>query len=128
MRWDPVEARRYALMDQDPGPIGSRTVWMANLLAYRALALLPSAPRRNGLATTGWSEHEDGQFFTWPLWTHPACPDTVRSLLLLPVLCSRAPDRPALRARGIDAVFRARRIKVGTGANYKVNFSPAREV
>jgi len=37
-------------------------------------------------------------------------------------------DRAILRARGVAAVFRARRIKVGAGANYKLNFSPARAV
>src|SRR5690606_17386924 len=44
MRWDPVEDRRYALMDRDPTAADNkpRTVWMANLLAYRALALFPS--------------------------------------------------------------------------------------
>jgi hypothetical protein len=57
MRWDPVEDRRYALMDRDPTASDnkSRTVWMANLLAYRALSLFPSAPGRWGLKTAGWS-------------------------------------------------------------------------
>jgi hypothetical protein len=46
LRWDPMEDRRYALMDRDPTASDnkSRTVWMANLLAYRALVLFPSAP------------------------------------------------------------------------------------
>jgi len=130
MRWDPIEDRRYALMDRDPTAADNkpRTVWMANLLAYRALALFPSAPRRFGLATAGWSKQKDGEAFTWPLWAGPAGPDTIRSLLLLPELHQPAPDRSVLRARGIYAVFRSRRIKVGAGANFKINFSPARQV
>ena len=60
MRWDPVEDRRYALMDRDPTASDnkSRTVWMANLLAYRGLALFSSAatfarPRNHGLEKNG---------------------------------------------------------------------------
>lgn len=126
MRWDPVEDRRYALMDRDPTASDnkSRTVWMANLLAYRALALFPSAPGRRGLETTGWSA--PGAFFSWPIWEYPAALDTIRSLMQLPDLGAEHPDRCALRARGVAGVFRAQRIKVGSGANYKINFSPAR--
>ena len=131
MRWDPVEDRRYALMDRDPTTSDNkpRTVWMANLLAYRALALFPSAPTRSGLVTVGWGQEEESEsFFTWPLWSHPLDPDSVRSLFLLPELYLRMPDRIALRARGVKVTFRSRRIKVGAGANFKINFSPAREV
>lgn len=130
MRWDPSEDRRYALMDRDPTASDNkpRTAWMANLLAYRALALFPSAPTRGGLMTTGWSNDGQESALTWPLWGYPIDPDTIRSLLLLPELHSPAPDRPALRARGIEATFRARRIKVGAGANFKINFTPAREL
>ncbi len=131
MRWDPAEDRRYALMDRDPTASDNkpRTVWLANLLAYRALALFPSAPTRRGLVTVGWVRGEEGEpFFTWPLWSHPVDPDPIRSLFLLPELNLRTPDRVALRARGVEVTFRSRRIKVGTGANFKINFSPAREV
>lgn len=131
MRWDPVEDRRYALMDRDPTANDNkpRTVWMANLLAYRALALFPSAPTRHGLATVGWTKGDDGEpYFTWPLWLAPLDPDTIRSLLLLPKLYLDVPDRRALRARGVEAILRSRRIKVGTGTNFKTNFSQAREV
>lgn len=132
MRWDPIEDRRYALMDRDPTASDNkpRTVWMANLLAYQALALFPSAPARGGPLTTGWIwEKENEEYvFTWPLWDSPLGPDSIRSLLLLEELASPAKGRVALRARRIIAVFRARRIKVGTGANFKLNFSPSREV
>lgn len=55
-----------------------------------------------------------------------ASPDTVSSLLQLRELTIARPDYRALRARGVIDVLRARRIKVGAGANYKLNFSPAR--
>lgn len=130
MRWDPVEDRRYALLDRDPTASDNkpRTVWMANLLAYRALAMLPSAPGGKRLAATGWDRQNGEDVFTWPLWTHPLSPDTVRSLMLLPELYEERPDRVVLGARQIGAVFRARRIRVGEGANFKINFSQAREV
>jgi hypothetical protein len=127
LRWDPKEAARYSLMDVDPGPLGASTVWMANLLAYRALALFPSTPSPKGLRTTGWSL-SDREFFTWPIWEKPSEPDTIRSLMLLRELSASAPDRSVLRARGIAAAFRAERIKVGSRANFKINFSLSRGV
>lgn len=132
MRWDPVEDRRYALMDRDPtaGDNQPRTVWMANLLAYRALSLFPSVPTRHGLATVGWTRQEE-PVFTWPLWEHPIDPDSIRSLLVLPELRNISSDsrnRGALWARGIQAVYRSRRIRVGTGANFKINFTPSRQL
>jgi hypothetical protein len=113
-------------MDGDPSDLASRTVWMANLLAYRALSLFPSAPGRRGLKTAGWSG--DGEFFTWPIWGTPATADTIRSLILFSGLGAERPDRRALKEMGIAAVFRAQRVKVGSGANYKLNFSPAQSV
>jgi hypothetical protein len=129
MRWDPQEDRRYALMDRDPTASDnkSRTVWMANLLAYRALALFPSAPTRRGLSVAGWSE--DGAAFTWPIWESAAPLATIRSLLQLRELTREAVDSSTLRARGVSAAYRARRIRVPpSGANFKVNFTPARAV
>jgi hypothetical protein len=126
MRWDPIEDRQYALLAEDPGKV--RTQWMANLLAYRGLVFFPTAPTQRGLVATAWSGSGDELVFTWPLWTHPLPPDTIRSVLLLRELAEPAPDHDALRARGIVAAYRSRRIKVGSGANFKLNFSPSRAV
>ena len=130
LRWDPVEDRRYALLDRDPSDDGARTVWMANLLAYRALALFPAAPTGRGLAAAGWREADDEpgrqRWFTWPLWDSPAGADVVRSLLGARELADPRPDCDVLRARGIAAVYRAERIEVGRQPNSKLNFSPAR--
>jgi hypothetical protein len=128
MRWDPIEDRRYALMDRDPTASDNkpRTMWMANLLAYRALALFPTAPGRRGLAAAGWDAQRKA--FTWPLWEHPLGVDGVRSLVQLPELIEERPAASALRLRGVVAVYRAQRVEVGRGANRKVNFSPARRV
>lgn len=127
MRWDPSEDRRYALMDRDPTAAGNkpRTMWMANLLGYRALPLFPVAPRKRGPAVVAWTREDGGPAFRWPIWEFAASVDTVRSLLGLAL---EDGESAALRARGIAAVFRARRIKVGGGATYKFNFTPARAV
>ena len=124
LRWDPKEAARYALMDVNPSDLGAYTVWMANLLAYQALMLLPSAPGKRGLETTGWRDTE----FSWPIWQYPADPDTIRSCILLSDLGANSPDRSVLRDRGIAAIFRAKRVKVGSERNFKINFEPARGI
>jgi hypothetical protein len=127
MRWDPLEDRRYALMDRDPTTSDnkSHTVWMANLLAYRALVLFPSASRGKHLNTTAWNHLGDTHTFTWPFWEQPADLDSIRSILQLPELTAANPDTSILRARGIVAAFRARRIQVGNPPLHKINFSPA---
>lgn len=127
MRWDPVEDRRYALMDRDPTASDnkSRTVWMANLLAYRALVLFPSAPCRGESGTTAWVRTDDkARAFTWPIWKYPAGPNSIRSLLQLHELGAASPNRSALAERGVAAAFRAKRIQVGKYSN----FTPARSL
>lgn len=126
MRWDPVEDVRYAVRLDDPGPAGAHTVWMANLLAYRALVFFPCAAA-NHLAASGWSGDRRARTFTWPVWKPPLSADTIRSLLRHPAFgeTSLAAYRQEFRARGVEALFRSRRIEVGRGGNRKYNFSPA---
>ncbi len=126
LRWDPLEDRRYALMDHDPSDTAARTVWMANLLAYRALALFPSAPRGSELVTAGWRMDGTEGELSWPIWEQSIGIGAVGFLLSLPGLVDDPPDHAALRARGVDAVLRARRIRVPpTGSSYKLSFSQA---
>ncbi|MCC7010066.1 MAG: hypothetical protein IT184_14765 [Acidobacteria bacterium] len=127
MRWDPGEDKRYALTDTKPADEGALTVWMANLLTYRSLALFSCAPTRRGLGTTGWAEIEEERVFTWPLWAFAASPDMARTLLQLRELRKAQLDHSAIAGRGIAAIYRARRVRFpATGASYKLNFSPAR--
>jgi len=130
MRWDPTEDRRYALMDRDPTASDnkSRTIWMANLLAYRALVLFPSAATARGLGITGWTATESDPVFTWPIWEEPLCTEVIQSLMQLQELHEMELDRSQLRARGVIAVFRSRRVRVGNPPLHKINFSPARSV
>jgi hypothetical protein len=122
LRFDPIEDRRYALLDRDPTASDnkSRSEWMANLLAFRALSFFPCAITQRGSATTCWHEDADGLSFRWPLWRSPLSQNTIRSLLGHQSLGSSNPIT-SLRMLGVEAVYCSRRISNG---DY-VNFSPA---
>ena len=128
MRWDPRDAAEYALRWGDPSKEGASAVWGANLLASEALPLFPTQPTAEGLRTTGFQPPKRGQRpqFTWPIWTEWANVDTVRSLLALKGLQEDEPQREILRARGVGEAYRAQRVRIGQGANFKVSFRPAR--
>jgi hypothetical protein len=128
MRWDPGDAREYALRWNNPGPEGARTIWGANRLAIEALPLFPSYPAGRHLKTTGFRDNKPWEEFTWPVWREAVSCDTVRSLVSLAELQNDQPDREALGAIGIGEVYRAQRIRIGAGANFKVSFRPARSV
>ncbi|MGH9663914.1 MAG: type I-G CRISPR-associated protein, Cas3-extension family [Bryobacteraceae bacterium] len=128
MRWDPSDAAEYALRWDDPGPKGAWAVWGANRLAAEALPYFPALPGQGRLQTTGFRWHNRQGEFTWPIWSSPADFDTVRSLMSLQELQENSPPRKTLCARGIEEVYRARRVRIGQGANFKVSFRPARAV
>lgn len=128
MRWDPDDAKEYALRWRNPSIGGVQTVWGANRLAFEALPLFPAMPTDKGLKTTGFRSRKRLHDFTWPIWTHPAGVDTVRSLLSLKQLADEAPDRAELRELGVEEVYRVQRVRIGQGANFKVSFRPARAV
>lgn len=122
MRWDPHDDRRYALRWGNPGnssryPIA--TVRGANRLAIEGLPLLPTAPVGRRLETTGFRQQRgEGAVWTWPIWTVPLGVDPLRSLLSLPDLQEKAPDRRRLLARGVAEVFRCQRLTIGKYRNF----------
>ncbi len=128
MRWDPSDAAEYALRWDDPGPKGAWAVWGANRLATEALPYFPAVPVSRVLRTTGFRKRKPQDEFTWPIWTLPAGFDTVRSLISLRELQSDSPAHEILRPMGIEEVYRAQRVRIGQGANFKVSFRPARAV
>ncbi len=128
MRWDPSDAAEYALRWDDPGPKGAWAVWGANRLAVEALPFFPAVPVKRGLQTTGFNRRNRQDEFTWPIWSQLASFDTVRSLMSFGELQQDAPRRDLLRLMGIEEVYRAQRVRIGHGANFKVSFRPARAV
>ena len=132
MRWDPADAAEYALQWDDPGPKGAWAVWGANRLAFEALPYFPAAPVRAGhsfrLQTTGFFRRNRQHGFTWPIWQSFIGPASVRSLLALEELQKETPERSNLSAMGVPEIYRAQRVRIGQGANFKVSFRPARSL
>jgi hypothetical protein len=129
-RWDPADAREYALRWNDPGPEGAWTDWGANFLAVEALPFFPAQPTSKGLQTTGFSKHDRDQYLTWPVWTTPIGCDAVSSVLAIPELQQEEKrlERQSLSSRGIAAAYRSQRVRIGEGANFKVSFRPSRAI
>lgn len=129
MRWDPLDDRRYGLMDRDPTASGNKscTIWMANLLAYRALAFFPCSPQAHVTATVGWAGTAKSLCFTWPIWESPLDSKIISSLLCHTAFggLDRSSRYSELHSIGVAAMFRSRRIQVGNPPLHKINFSPA---
>jgi hypothetical protein len=123
MRWDPVDDVRYALRWRNPSgdPVrkAGGSVWGANLLAIEGLRLFPTAPFRDSLRTTGFTQWRSrGTYWTWPIWCSPIGLDAVRSLVALKELQREKPDRQSLRKLGIAEVYRSQRIAQGKFRNF----------
>jgi len=127
-RWDPEDAREYALRWKNPSSEGALTMWGANRLAFEGLPLLATMPTGDGQTTASFRRHRRVDEMTWPIWTRAASVDTVRSLLWSPDLQAEPLPRETLRARGVMEVFRVQKVRIGSGANFKVSFRPARSV
>lgn len=134
MRWDPSDATEYAFQWASPSVKGASAVLGANRLAVEGLPLFPTAPSQDGLKTTGFRERRGLNEFTWPIWKHYAGWFSVRSLISWTELQrTMAPPkhgikRDALLFMGIAEVYRAQRVRIGEGANFKVSFLPARSL
>jgi len=126
MRWDPADAREHAYQWTAPGDETTLTVWGANLLAAEGSSLFPFVPSVAGCPTTGFRRRRRDVAFIWPIWTSTIGVDVVKSLLVIPELAKTNEDSSDLYRRGVVAVFRASKIKIGEGANFKWSFSPAR--
>lgn len=123
LRWDPAEARRYALRWRQPSSEPATTERGANRLAIEALPLLPTAiSSGDRLLTTGFrQERRRGIYFSWPIWTCPAGIAAVTSAMRLAELGKDPPDQAILAPLGIAAVYRSWRVTEGK----QRNFTPA---
>ena len=116
---EPSEDRRHAYQWNkpagDPNRIKSGNMLGANRLAIEAIPLFLGLPSKNPdrLFVTGWTGvRSDNSRWTWPIWSRLIELPIVRSLIALNVLQNEKPDIGELRARGIVAAYRCRRILV----------------
>jgi hypothetical protein len=119
--WDPETQRLHALRNKLPEKDKSnRSVRAAVCLATQALPLFPCFVRGSRLRTTGFHRDGDEDWFSWPIWRAPISLDTLRSLLAHPFSAD-------LKKRGVDIVYRCRRVRTGGAeGNYQI-FSHASE-
>jgi len=113
--WDPDAERLHALQAKSPTSEKPTSVRAAVWLAVEALPLFPCAITDGVLKTRGFSRREGRTEFSWPLWKYPLPLDAVRSTLALEEVTLAKPRLKDLRARGIFAVFRARRASLQKG-------------
>jgi hypothetical protein len=135
LQWDPADFRPYALRDTDPGfksPVKGEPA--ANLLAFYGLALLPTIPTSRGAQTTamrGRGDPNDPRTvdqWTWPIWAAATTPDAVRSLIAMPLLHNDEIAPHDAMPRGLLAVFRAGKLRIGKPPTSRFYFAIPRQV
>jgi hypothetical protein len=119
--WDPHLQRLHALRNKAPkDDKTNRSVRAAVFLASQALPLFPCFAVDGKLQTTGFHRDNGDDWFAWPIWCDPISLDTLRSLLAHPF-------NNDLRRRGVEVVYRCRRVRTGgSEGNYQV-FSHAEQ-
>ena len=117
--WDPLTQRLHSLRWKAPtNDTGGRSVRAAVFLASLALPVFPCFAVGNGLRTTGFHRHDNGDWFAWPIWQEPISLDTLRSLLCHPF-------NGDLKQRGVHVVYRCRVAHTGgSQGNYQVFSHP----
>lgn len=125
LRWDPAEAREYALLASDPSKDGALSVIGANRLALEAMPLFTTCPIGAGLATLSFHQSRSKSAMSWPMWTVPLTLALIQSVITLDELSAERPSAKELKPRGIAAVFRSQLFKPN---QYYSNFTPARAV
>lgn len=124
LRWEPLEAREYALGARNPGKESVMAVQGANFLALEALPLFPVVPTGRTARTTGFGDRTNGRErrLVWPIWTEYLTLDAVRSLVTCRAVQADRRSKPELLELGIEAVFESRQYKP---IQYYSNFAPA---
>lgn len=123
---DPSEDRRHAHQWNkpagDPNRKNAGGMLGANRLAIEAFPVFVSVPHQDALHTLGFTgQRSYDTRWTWPIWTHPVTFLQLRSLLAIREIQGETIDLDSikkLRARGIVAAFRTRRILVGKTPNF----------
>jgi hypothetical protein len=119
--WDPNSQRLHALRNKAPKDDDkNRSVSGAVFLATQALPLFPCFAVGRNLYTTGFHRDDGEDWFSWPIWRDPISLDVLRSLLVQPFTAD-------LQRRGVELVYRCRRVRTGGAeGNYQV-FSHAQQ-
>lgn len=85
------------------------------LLLWRGLIALPPLPVARGLAlAVGGPLVTAPDVLSWPLWRMPLSSRGLRIAFMLAAIHAERPDGRFLRARGVDAVFRARAVELNS--------------
>lgn len=116
-RWDPAEARRYALQEGDPSDkkrYGVKTSEGANRLATLGLLSMPVVPMRPRACAAGVDRRTRDLEFVWPV---PNVPLSLASLDALLAYPSRMADVMGGNAETLRAVAKARRFSAGKFSN-----------
>lgn len=92
---------------RDPESTGAVSPLLSRLLRHGILALPPSGASRRGKRVVGGPLVTEAGELSWPRWTMACGPRELRAVYSLATVHAAVPDAPALRARGVDAVFRS---------------------
>jgi hypothetical protein len=90
-----------------PSDVGAASMLLSILLRQGILSLPPSSASRGGRRLVGGPLVSEEGALSWPRWTFPCRLRELRALFTLASVHETEPDAPALRMRGIDAVFRS---------------------
>ena len=105
--WDPQAQRVHALRGKAPeNDKENRSVRAAILLASFAVPLFPCFSVSGRLRTTGFHHHDNGEWFSWPIWQEPISLAVLRSLI-------SHPFSNDLGQRGVQMVYRCRIVHTG---------------
>ena len=117
-RWDPNEDRRYAYQAGDPSESRNKvgTVAGANRLASIGVGLLCGVPTHRGLIVLGFQEQQLPEM-CWPLVEVPTTLAGHIAVMSHPALLAQEPS--GLRAYGVKAIARSRRVQVGKFFNFE---------
>ena len=94
--------------------VGAYSALLYLLLWRGIMALPPVAVVRGRRRAVGGPLVTAPDVLSWPRWRFPADLHTLRSLLSLASIHAERPDENDLRARGIDAVYRARAVRLNS--------------
>lgn len=96
----------------EPSSVGSYSLLLYLLLWRGIMALPPVAVARGRQRSVGGPLVTEPDVLSWPRWSIEADLACLRSLFVFPSLHDETPPSAALRARGIDSVYRSKAVKI----------------